>query len=374
MASSKLFRYEITKFSNGKNHHQKVSHPKISDPKILLRKMRSKDPKLGAYYYTQTQAQPISLLHPTSYHLEQTQLRSKRGQSTSNDGAPPTPSNSFTNNNTIDPESPDITQDLDFGDPSSTIMSPLSNASPIGSPSQNSFEPDEYIDTGSQFGESPGTQPSIYSPGPDNTDFYFDTADFSTSAPASAIDVKTITAQKFFNNRTHNNSNGFASQYPVSMSLPVTLNQAAGTEWFGTSLDQSSGFAGAHPSSLQFPSGDMPPILGNDFLQEEENAEKRALLNEKRRKRRESHNAVERRRRDNINEKIQELSTLLPDLYNDSANKPNKGVILRKSVDYIRDLKKIVDQQGARNQELEALVRDLQSKMNASSLDGTSGG
>lgn len=40
----------------------------------------------------------------------------------------------------------------------------------------------------------------------------------------------------------------------------------------------------------------------------------RALLaNEKRRRRRESHNAVERRRRDNINEKISELATLIPE-------------------------------------------------------------
>lgn len=38
----------------------------------------------------------------------------------------------------------------------------------------------------------------------------------------------------------------------------------------------------------------------------------RALLTEKRRRRRESHNAVERRRRDTINEKISELATLLP--------------------------------------------------------------
>ncbi len=110
------------------------------------------------------------------------------------------------------------------------------------------------------------------------------------------------------------------------------------------------------------------------------------MLNEKRRRRRESHNAVERRRRDNINEKINELSTLIPDCIlmdqqsgsSGSANanpgvssfsaefsttdmspesmiggpggnnieedgnsahnglKANKGVILRKSVDYIR--------------------------------------
>lgn len=34
---------------------------------------------------------------------------------------------------------------------------------------------------------------------------------------------------------------------------------------------------------------------------------------EKRRRRRESHNAVERRRRDNINERIAELATLIPE-------------------------------------------------------------
>ncbi|KAF9273556.1 hypothetical protein BGZ68_001399, partial [Mortierella alpina] len=81
------------------------------------------------------------------------------------------------------------------------------------------------------------------------------------------------------------------------------------------------------------------------------------IMNEKRRRRRESHNAVERRRRDNINEKIQELSTLLPDIYVDSANKPNKGVILRKSVDYIRHLQQLVASQTNRNQELEAQLQ-----------------
>ncbi|KAF8997498.1 helix-loop-helix DNA-binding domain-containing protein [Cyathus striatus] len=110
--------------------------------------------------------------------------------------------------------------------------------------------------------------------------------------------------------------------------------------------------------------------------------DKQALLaNEKRRRRRESHNAVERRRRDNINEKISELATLIPECMLEggtstspapvaldpdtlvppaSANgavpaavassaqdkkdedadggvvKANKGMILRKSVEYIR--------------------------------------
>jgi hypothetical protein len=42
-------------------------------------------------------------------------------------------------------------------------------------------------------------------------------------------------------------------------------------------------------------------------------ASRAAIANEKRRRRRESHNAVERRRRDNINEKISELATLIPE-------------------------------------------------------------
>ncbi|KAF9395658.1 hypothetical protein BGZ94_006539, partial [Podila epigama] len=79
----------------------------------------------------------------------------------------------------------------------------------------------------------------------------------------------------------------------------------------------------------------------------------------------------ERRRRDNINEKIQELSTLLPDCYVDAANKPNKGVILRKSVDYIRHLQQLVASQSSRNMELEA---QLQGKNNNEGSSGTSGG
>ena len=117
-------------------------------------------------------------------------------------------------------------------------------------------------------------------------------------------------------------------------------------------------------------------------------------MTEKRRKRRESHNAVERRRRDNINDRITELAALLPEVLLDqatngkeddgpgspgtpltamlspnpalmglpslgtspktvsllmgsastigagpaavSAGKPNKGIVLAKSVEYIR--------------------------------------
>lgn len=98
------------------------------------------------------------------------------------------------------------------------------------------------------------------------------------------------------------------------------------------------------------------------------------LLAERRRKRRESHNAVERRRRDNINDKIQELSILVPDslLYSNDATgpnmltkegKPNKSTILAKSVDYIRQLQTVIDEQNRKEIELQDIVQNLQRQL-----------
>ncbi|KAI8069061.1 uncharacterized protein B0P05DRAFT_573528 [Gilbertella persicaria] len=92
------------------------------------------------------------------------------------------------------------------------------------------------------------------------------------------------------------------------------------------------------------------------------------LLSEKKRRRRESHNAVERRRRENINERIQELGTLLPETMleelactslNGNNNKPNKGAILRKSVDHIRILQQEVSSYKHRIYELEKQLAAL---------------
>ena len=117
-------------------------------------------------------------------------------------------------------------------------------------------------------------------------------------------------------------------------------------------------------------------------------------MKEKRQKRRESHNAVERRRRDNINEKIQELASIIPDAFMapaaaaaaaaaggagagphgtspplgaspsthhapDGTIKHNKGIILRKSVDYIRSLQDIVNEFQRRARRLEEEVKRL---------------
>ncbi|KAF9486160.1 HLH-domain-containing protein [Pholiota conissans] len=160
-------------------------------------------------------------------------------------------------------------------------------------------------------------------------------------------------------------------------------------------------------------------------------SDKQSLLaNEKRRRRRESHNAVERRRRDNINEKISELATLIPECMldggastssgsaavaaNGGANgggsgspaspglldgaepllpiplgekggkdgvakdeggeesgvvKANKGMILRKSVEYIRYLQQLVTAQGARNRELEQELKAYRGSVSSGASD-----
>jgi hypothetical protein len=99
------------------------------------------------------------------------------------------------------------------------------------------------------------------------------------------------------------------------------------------------------------------------FLPTPQNQNDLEAINEKRRKRRESHNAVERRRRDHINEKIQELSSLLPEFASDQQNKPNKGTILKRSVEYIRHMQMFAARQMDRTLELEqCLMRLVQER------------
>jgi hypothetical protein len=66
-------------------------------------------------------------------------------------------------------------------------------------------------------------------------------------------------------------------------------------------------------------------------------------------KRRENHNHVERRRRDNINSTILELSQIVPNALQPNQ-KPNKGNILKLTLDYVKvRAKLIVDVQEGDN-------------------------
>jgi hypothetical protein len=126
------------------------------------------------------------------------------------------------------------------------------------------------------------------------------------------------------------------------------------------------------PSS-QFFSSSSISSQGLDSMGEIDDVDilKHAALLEKRRKRRESHNAVERRRRDNINDRITELSTIVPDALVVPASesggigvgKPNKGWILKKSTEYIRSLqtenKELLQRVANLEQEIERLRNEI---------------
>lgn len=269
--------------------------------------------------------------------------------------------------------SPDyLASEMDFGEPGN-MLSPGSS-SPLNSPLNDFDSPDDFstpnpgpgsgsfaakptplnIHQGS-YGESPGTG-SLYSPGPESD--FFPEGDFSFPKNTRPLDMK-------FGRSMHPSSLPAGNNFH-SMSMP-----AQRSDWFGAGDGHSVG-SFENPSGLQFATGEMNMLdsLFEDGSEPKGN-NRALLLNEKRRRRRESHNAVERRRRDNINEKIQELSTLLPECYVDTANKPNKGVILRKSVDYIRHLQQLVANQTSRNQELEA---QLQGKALSNGAGGSMNG
>ncbi|CAO3659448.1 unnamed protein product [Rhizopus stolonifer] len=120
-----------------------------------------------------------------------------------------------------------------------------------------------------------------------------------------------------------------------------------------------------HPTNIKHPLQSIN--FQNDLLQAKEdtindhfkddylNQQNMQGMMEKRRVRRESHNAVERKRRDNINDRIQELGTLLPKTAEN--NKISKGTILRKSIEQIRQLQSDAHIYRQKIQELEAVFQ-----------------
>lgn len=83
------------------------------------------------------------------------------------------------------------------------------------------------------------------------------------------------------------------------------------------------------------------------------------------RQKKDNHNMIERRRRFNINDRIKELGTLLPknnESYYEIVRdvRPNKGTILKSSVDYIKCLKHEINR--LRKTELKQKEMEVQNK------------
>lgn len=163
-----------------------------------------------------------------------------------------------------------------------------------------------------------------------------------------------------------------------SMSMPITSNDYHCSRNY--SVDSLKSFFGSNsPGYPVYKKTKDPYFIFSEELFTSINVYDDQQRLEKYRKRRESHNAVERRRRDNINEKIQELATLVSknpfkdkiksntDIknINNTDFKPNKGEILRKSVDYIRYLENHINELNSRSQWLESEVIRLGGNSNA---------
>ncbi|KAG2219686.1 hypothetical protein INT45_001858 [Circinella minor] len=221
----------------------------------------------------------------------------------------------------------------------------------------------------------------------------------SDASPATigAVPVRSNTAA--YNTSTSSYSFGAAS---LAMSPPSTsgargipFGETNSHNWFGTSMDSVGSSFGQSPPIFN---GGPTPIEGrNDLIVspststsqldglttgEEDETQQRNLqeMFEKRRRRRESHNAVERRRRDNINERIHELCLLLPDHLLETAPTSsnvmsvstgqsggntraiNKGTILKLSVDHIKELQLEL----TRYQEK---IRELENKIGGSKIE-----
>ncbi|TMW51960.1 hypothetical protein DOY81_002950 [Sarcophaga bullata] len=109
-------------------------------------------------------------------------------------------------------------------------------------------------------------------------------------------------------------------------------------------------------------------------------AEANALAKDRQKK--DNHNMIERRRRFNINDRIKELGTLLPktnDPYYEVVRdiRPNKGTILKSSVDYIKCLKHEVarlKQNEQRQRQIEVQNRRLLNRIKELEMQAKSHG
>ncbi|XP_017062744.1 microphthalmia-associated transcription factor isoform X2 [Drosophila eugracilis] len=169
-----------------------------------------------------------------------------------------------------------------------------------------------------------------------------------------------------------------------------------------TSAPISPSLSSVATSASELPSFDSDPddlfddILQNDSFnfdknfsselsikQEPQNltdAEINALAKDRQKK--DNHNMIERRRRFNINDRIKELGTLLPkgsDAFYEVVRdiRPNKGTILKSSVDYIKCLKHEVTrlrQNECRQRQVELQNRKLMSRIRELEIQAKSQG
>ncbi|XP_075986955.1 transcription factor Mitf isoform X2 [Anticarsia gemmatalis] len=145
-----------------------------------------------------------------------------------------------------------------------------------------------------------------------------------------------------------------------SPTIPSASNNSEADEFLEDILSLDSG---AGPLSSSGPPSAASSVAGDCALLSD--ADMHALAKDRQKK--DNHNMIERRRRFNINDRIKELGTLLPktnDPFYEVIRdvRPNKGTILKSSVDYIKCLRDEVNrlkQSEQRRKQIELHNRKL---------------
>lgn len=147
----------------------------------------------------------------------------------------------------------------------------------------------------------------------------------------------------------------------MSSSLRSPSTSYRGTSQLSSSVRSNRGTQGPASSSL----ASTPKDMNSSSLTQDE----------KIRRRREFHNAVERRRRELIKAKIKELGTLVPPslLHFDDYGKkvkPNKGTILKRTIEYMECLRQVLEIQDKKKEELKKKMSELEFKKHELTSNG----
>lgn len=148
-----------------------------------------------------------------------------------------------------------------------------------------------------------------------------------------------------------------SAHYSPSVKSPSSSVRAG--SFLSTSLRNGSGTPRTRHGSI---SGN---IYGDGPLSA--SVPKNLTTDERLRRKREFHNAVERRRRELIKQKIKELGNIVPpSLLNYDGHgkqvRPNKGIILNKTVEYLEYLMQVLDIQDRKKRQLLSRIGELQDK------------
>ncbi|XP_060537287.1 transcription factor EC [Cylas formicarius] len=190
------------------------------------------------------------------------------------------------------------------------------------------------------------------------------------SAPGATNNLQSPSTTNFTAQSQQYRTHQVSPNYDVPAMSPALSSGATSTSEAEELLDDLLSLESSSLASDSFKTSDGS--LTNDVIKNElilSEAELHAIAKDRQKK--DNHNMIERRRRFNINDRIKELGTLLPknnDPYYEIVRdvRPNKGTILKSSVEYIKCLKNEIQrlkQQEARQKQMEDINRRLQLRV-----------